>query len=619
MLSTRWSRYTALICGVALLLSGRSMASSQGEPQESLAGQEVVRGLFGPLPAAVAAEPPPRAFFLEPAPLRTEATGRAVPVSTMPAGSSLEYFGMGADDFGREWSVVAYPWKLERHRQVFLAPFNEWEYSQVSGTTAVITPPARVASGASRDEPTRGGADTASATSNPWWTRVVAIGPEYDLEFDDLVGVGARTVPLEVAQEAIEILGGVQELGAWPEEPIMGQLHVPELLPLLFRWNGTIWRLVRPVQYLGPAFGLLGNTALELDRTGPQAPGGFDVPCWRLIGAMDARGAVAGSVEAAPAIPPPEDEANAWKPDTRTGLRNLTSVVWPTVTAATAVPPRVFASTPPGGVILRDDARRHAVYLQQDLGPEIVGKLQGRELSLDVWARTPPNATASAVIGVDVEVGGERFSTGGTVNENTTLVSVTFTIPEGAEWLTVRLLPLDTSLAVEQAGAAVFERAVLRLSTWPQTLDPSVIPLHRVTVSSYRPARVYARTPLAVSTRPISDIERIWDRVMSSDWSLENKQLVLAGRVRTGMSPEQVGLSWGEPTVTALAGEIPGLDLRWDYEDRSAAFAGGELVSWTVRVPPPEEDTAKRCPCTDVAPERTSPAQAPKEGVGTER
>lgn len=612
------SRIATLICGVVLLLSGWSVASDPAELQENLPGQKVVEGLHGPLPATVSTEPPPRAFFLEPAPLRADATGSAAVISTMEVGSSLEYMGEGTDDFGREWSVVAYPWKMERHEQVFLAPFNEWEYSQVSGTTAVLIPPASMDSDAAQGQAAGAGAPPpASGRSSSWWTSVVAIGPEYDLEFGDLVGVGARFVPIDAAEEAIEILGGLHGLGSWPTEPIPGQLHVPDLLPLLFRWNGTTWRLLRPVQYLGSSFGLLGNPSLELDRTGPKAPGGFDIPCWRLIGAMDPRGTVAGTVDAAPEIPAPEVEANAWKPDLRTGLRDLTSVVWPTVTAATATPPRVFNSSPPRGVVLLDNARRHAVYLQQDLGPEIVGKLHGRELSLDVWARTPPKATASAAIGIDVEVGGERFSAGGTVNESSTLVSMTFTVPEGAEWLTVRLLPLDTSLAVEEAGAAIFERAVLRLSTWPQTLDPSVIPLHRVTVSSYQPIRAYARTSLAVSTRPISEIERIWDRVMSSDWGMEDKQLVLAGGVRAGMTAEQVGLSWGEPTETALAGEIPGLDLRWDYEDRSAAFAGGELVSWTVRLPSPEEEEAKRCPCTEIAPEITPPAQMPGGDIGT--
>lgn len=617
MFFARRSRIVTLICSVALLLSGWSEAGNPAGLQEKPPEIKVEEGLHGPLPATVSAEPPPRAFFLEPAPLRGDPSAGTAVMSTMEAGSSLEYIGQGTDDFGREWSVVAYPWKMERSEQVFLAPFNEWEHSQVSGSTAVLIPPASMGSDAApgRDS----GEDTSrdGATSGSWWTRVVSIGPEYDVEFGDVVGVGARLVPIEVAEEAIEILGGVQALGSWPGEPIPGQLHVPDLLPLLFRWNGTTWRLLRPVQYLGSSFGLLGNPSLELDRTGLQGPGGYDIPCWRLIGTMDPRGAVAGSVEAAPEIPVPEEEANAWKPDLRTGLRNLSSVVWPTVTVATAAPPRVFTSTPSRGVVLSDNARRQAVYLQQDLGPEIVGKLRGRELSLDVWARTPPNAAASAAIGVDVEVGGERFSTGGTVSESSTLVSVTFTVPEGAEWLTVRLLPLDTSLAVEQAGTAVFERAVLRPSTWPQTLDPSVIPLHAVTISSYRPVRAYARASLAVSTRPISEIERIWDRVISSDWAVEDKQLVLAGRVRAGMSAEQVGLSWGEPAATALAGEIPGLDLRWDYEDRSAAFAGGELVSWTVRVPPEEEEVAKLCPCTEIAPETAPPVQPPGGGVGT--
>ncbi len=619
MLFARWSRMAALVCGVAVLLSGWSMASSQNELRGSAPGEGIVEGLHGPYPATVEAEPLPRAFFLEPAPLLIEASGSATVLSTMAIGSSLEYIGEVTDDFGRDWSVVAYPWKLERREQVFLAPFNEWEYSQVAGTTAVLVAPASVSAGPAQEQASGAATPPASGSASHWWTSVVAIGPEYDLEFGDLVGVGARLVPIDAAQEAIEILGGVQGLGAWPTEPIPGQLHVPDLLPLLFRWNGTTWRLLRPVQYLGRSLGLLGNPSLVLDRTGPQSPGGFDIPCWRLVGAMDPRGAVAGSVEAAPAIPAPEVEANAWKPNSRTGLRNLTSVVWPTVTVATATPPRVFSSTPPPGIVLRDNARRHAVYLQQDLGPEIVTKLHGRELSLDVWARTPPKATASAAIGIDVEVGGERFSAGGTVNETSTLVSVTFTVPEGAEWLTVRLLPLDTSLAVEQAGAAIFEQAVLRLTTWPQTLDPSVIPLHRVTVSSYRPVRAFARTTLAVSGRPIDEVDQIWDRVMSSDWAMEDKQLVLAGQVRAGMTAEQVGLSWGEPTVTSLAGEIPGLDLRWDYEDRSAAFAGGELVSWTVRVPPPEEKVAMPCPCTEEAPERDPSVQEPGGGVGTER
>lgn len=615
MLFVHGNRIATLTCSVALLLSGWSATSGTAEPRKSFPGQGVAEGLHGPLPKTISTELPARAFFLEPAPLRVDSSGSAPVISTMEVGSSLEFIGEGTDDFGRDWSVVAYPWKMQRHEQVFLAPFNEWEYSQVSGTTAVLRAPASMSSGTA--PAAAAGAAPAADSSSRWWTSVVALGPEYDLEFGDLMGVGARSVPLDVAEEAIEILGGMQELGSWPSEPIPGQLHVPDLLPLLFRWNGTTWRLLRPVQYLGSSFGLLGNPSFAVDRSGPQAPGGFDVPCWRLLGATDPRGVVVGTVEVAPAIPAPELEANAWKPDSRTGLRDLTSVVLPTVTTATSAPPRVFRSAPPRGITLQDSARRHAVFLQQDLGPEIVGKLHGRELTLDIWARTPPNATASASVGIDIEVGGERFSGGGPVNVTSTQLSLAFTVPDGAEWLTVRLLPLDTSLAVEQAGGVILEQATLRLSTWPQTLDPSLIPLHTVTVSSYQPIRAYARTALAVSTRPISEIERIWDQVSSSDWALEDKQLVFAGRVRAGMTTEQVGLAWGEPTSTTLAGEIPGLDLRWDYDDRSAAFAGGELVTWTVRVPPPEEEEVKRCPCTEIAPETTPPAQPPGGGVGT--
>jgi hypothetical protein len=600
--------------GLVLVLSGLAVAGNQGDLQQSPAGPGVVPGLFGPLPATLVDEPLPRAFFMEPAPLMSEASGSATVMTEMARGSSLEYLGETTDDFGREWSIVAYPWKMERHQQEFLAPFSEREYSQVSGTTAVLVAPASLSSTATPGPASASPPPAGLGSSNPWWTRVVALGPEYDLQFGDLVAVGAQTVPAAAAEEAIEILGGVQALGAWPSEPIAGQLHVPDLLPLLFRWNGTSWRLTEPVQFLETSFGLLGNPSLELDRTGPQRPGGFEVPCWQMIGAMDARGAIAGSVEVARAVEPPDIEEDAWKPDSRTGLRNMTPVIWPTVTAATATPPRVFASAARRGILLRDDARRHAVYLQQDLGPDIIGRLRGRELTLDVWARTPPNATASATIGIDVEVGSERFSSGGTASTSSTLVSVTFTVPDDAEWLTVRLLPLDTSLAVEQAGAAIFERAVLRLSTWPGVLEPSMIPLYRVEVSSYRPVRAYTRTPLAPTDRPVEEIERIWERVMASEWSLEEKQMVIAGRVRAGMTSEQVGLSWGEPDATVSAGDIPGLDLRWDYEDRSAAFAGGELVSWSVRVPPPEVEVSVRCPCTEMAPERTPVEQT--EGVG---
>jgi hypothetical protein len=608
-----------LTCGIALLLSSLAMAGGQGDLQQSPAAAGVVPGLFGPLPATPDDEPLPQAFFLEQAPLMSEASGSATVMTEMASGSSLEYLGETTDDFGREWSIVAYPWKMQRYRQEFLAPFSKQEYSRVSGTTAVLVAPASLTAAAAPGAATASRPAAPSGSSPSWWTRVVALGPEYDLEFGDLVAVGAQTVPMAAAEEAIEILGGAEALGGWPSEPIAGQLHVPDVLPLLFRWNGSSWRLIEPVQFLEPSFGLLGNPTMELDRSRPERPGGFEVPCWRLVGALDARGAIAGSVEVAPAVEPPDVEEDAWNPDSRTGLRNLTPVIWPTVSVSTETPPRVFAAGARRGILLRDDARRQAVYLQQDLGPEITDKLRGRELTLDVWARTPPNATASAAVGIDVEVGGERFSAGGTVSTSSTLVSVTFTVPEDAEWLTVRLLPLDTSLAVEQSGAAIFERAVLRLSTWPQVLDPSMIPLYRVQVFSYRPVHAYTRTPLAPTHRPIEEIERIWERVLASDWSLEDKQMVIAGRVRVGMTTEQVGLSWGEPDATALAGDVPGLELRWDYEDRSAAFAGGELVSWSVRVPPPEVEAAMRCPCTETAPERPPAEQTESGGGGDKR
>jgi hypothetical protein len=263
-------------------------------------------------------------------------------------------------------------------------------------------------------------------------------------------------------------------------------------------------------------------------------------------------------------------------------------------------------------VVLADNSGRQAVYIQQHLGPGLTHRLRGRSLVLDVVARNAPRARTAATLGVDIEVGfadGRReppFSTSFTSGETSRRFEWAFDVPADAETLTVRLLPLDRTLAVEQRGSVVFERATLRLASWAPKVGASSIVLNRISATTFEGALLHTRTPIAVTDRTAEEVQREWIKVAmsGSDWSDDDKALVLAGEVRRGMTPDQVRTAWGEPTQVPASDAESASEARWDYEDRYVVFAEGKVVLFRPRLLEEAESTMLMCPGGLLVPEQ---------------
>ena len=149
---------------------------------------------------------------------------------------------------------------------------------------------------------------------------------------------------------------------------------------------------------------------------------------------------------------------------------------------------------------------------------------------------------------------------------------------------------------MEQAGAAIFDRAVLRLTSWPSLPPATLVLLRRVSAGSYEGVRRYTRSKLAITHKSQEEIGRIWPELTATGWSGEDLELVLAGEVRKGMTPDQVRLSWGVPKSEVGSAEVPGTDIRWDYADRSAVFVNRALASWSLAGEPERPAPLPRCP-----------------------
>ena len=88
----------------------------------------------------------------------------------------------------------------------------------------------------------------------------------------------------------------------------------------------------------------------------------------------------------------------------------------------------------------------------------------------------------------------------------------------------------------------------------------------------------------------------MWPRVAESDWSIEDRQLILAGRVRHGMDQSQVYASWGAPLDEGSPGGETGVDRRWTYGDRFAVFSGNGLIAFQRTGGDEPVPTPKICP-----------------------
>jgi len=560
----------------------------------------------------------PSAVLLEEALLREGADETLEPRATLPAGTVVGFQARVRDAFGRPWSRISDPTTQVQETLRVLAPFGRERLERWDRTAAFLEIPAAPPPGpAAGTPPTAGqGGPVAPATPPPseaWWTRVVFLGPEHLPAFVGARGADAAVVPGPVLDDVLALVGGLSNLGPFPEEPLPGQLFVPAFLPLILRFDGARWVPTEPALLQGPAPGLLGNPDLAPETGSPAGPLGPPIPCWRLIGGRGPEGNVVGTVAVQPATPaspgvpgaagigPGSGPGGAGGPAGPSGgpsggLDLPLQRLWPTAPRSAAVPARLPGPEPVPGIRLRDDTYEQAVQLAQDLHPDLVRRLRGRELVLEVVARAPPRSTGPAALGIAVLAGDERFQAGQTVGTRSTTASLTFTVPPDAESLSVRLLPLDVSVAIEQQGEVLLETARLRPAGWPSSYRAEVLLLHEVVATVWPDATRYVRAELAVTDRPREEARELWAEIRDRDWDLETVRAVLAGRAVQGMSPGQVLAAWGEPERRVRGADAAGLDERWDYADRSAAFVDGVLLAATVE---PERDAAptsgRRC------------------------
>jgi hypothetical protein len=512
-----------------------------------------------------------RAVLLEDGDFFEEPSSDGAIVARFPAGTVLGFAGEASDAFGRAWSALRDPQRIERRRHRYLVPFDLRTFTSFGGMGAVLadrepTPPTVASSGAPTTRTT--------TVAPPWWAPAALLTLGHSPTFDSVVAMSARAVREADVREAIDLLGGIEALGAWPVEPLPGELYLPELLPVLFQFDGHEWRPVRPVRLFSAALNLLGNPALGEDVGALPRAGGPTISCWDLIGALTPRRRAAGSVAVAPPVgtggggggpPPPPGMA-----DFRDAPATIRDMLPPAPLGA-LVPSRVDPPEPPSGVQISDRHGRQAVYLEQVLGPGMTRHLRGRSMVLDIVARAPETGTSggAATFGVDVE------------GPNAWRFELAFTVPDLADALEFRLLPLDKSIAVEQSGEVIIERVALRLAHWDPEPAPASYVLNRVHASTFESRPLYTRTPVALTTRSVEDVAVVWPQLWAAvDWSSDDRKLILAGEVRHGMSPAQVRLSWGEPDEAIAGDPDAGIERNWRYADRYAVFADDKLIAF---------------------------------------
>ncbi len=543
-----------------------------------------------------------RAVLLEFAELYAEPSTDGPIVTALPAGTVLEYVGETEDAFGRAWFTVRDPDRLVRRSDTYLVPFDARQFA-AHGHRGALLADRRASVSVAAAEGRRGDDES------PWWEPVGVLELGHNARYDDVVGVSARAPREDEVRELIALLGGPDAIAVWPEDPLPGQLFVPEMVPVLFRFDGSDWLIAQPVRLLGETLSVLGNGLFRPDEGAPPLAGGPKLHCWELVGALDPSNELAGSIAIAPPPAAPGRGAAAvpdFGPyDLAAAPQAILDVV-PPAPPETRVPQRVDPPSRQGGVLLDDNDGRQAVYIEQRLGPELIHRLRGRAMVVDVVARNAPRSQAAATFGVDVEVGfadGREVppvATSFTASETPRRFEHPFEVPEDAETLTVRLLPLDRTLAVEQRGSVILDRISLRPASWDPEPPASSVLLYRITASSFEGDLLHTRTPIAVTTRPVDEVQRVWPQVVISGWSAEDKGRVLAGEVRQGMTPEHVRAAWGEPQSRVG----PEGEDRWDYGDRYVLFAGGKVVVFRPRQIVEEEVAPKIC--TSPPPPQTS-------------
>jgi len=580
------TRWTELLLLLSLLLGGGGQSGAPG--------------------AIFTAPDAPRAVLLEAAELYDAPSSRGDAVESLDAGSVLEYSGETTDEFGRTWYRLQDPRRLERRRDVYLAPFNARQYRDFGYRGALLADRQSTLVAAAAVA-----AAAAAAAGEPapahWWqpTGVLELGNTPT--FEGVLGISATAADVAEVREAIDLLGGLDAIAAWPVDPLPGELFVPAMLPALFQFDGRAWNLAQPVRLLDDSVNLIGNGRFALDPDAPPLAAGPAFYCWSLVGGLDARGRPAGSVAVAPAVvaaprggAPPRDMGSFRTAAAPPNLRGLL----PPAPDSTRVPERVDPAAEVTGVLLADADGRQAVYIQQHLGGAMTHRLRGKSLVLDVLAREDPRA-AAATFGIDIEVtyadgrAPENLSTSYTASAFAYRYEWAFEVPADADDITVRLLPLDRSLAVEQRASVIFDRVSLRLESWDPVPPPGTIVLNRITSNSFEGAPLYTRTPVAVSRRSVDELEAAWPGVAAGNWSVADQQMVLAGELRSGMSPEQVTAAWGNPPdeTTQPAGD--GVQRRWDYSDRYVVFIDDEVILFRPPATLDASQASVMCPGED--------------------
>ena len=520
------------------------------------------------------------ALLLEPAQLLEEPDITAQEKGLIESGEVVLYYGETTDAFGRTWSIVGDPHAWVRQETWYAIPARAEEVLTQTGKISLL-------SGLPAPQPLLAAGAMLAALRTPlqvaadWWQLAVQIDAAYLPEFGETVGIGAVRVPRAVAQDAVDLVGGREALGPWPETPGFGRLHVSPVLPLVFRYASGGWELGDAPVSLSPALSLVANPELTIDTTQPSESTGVTLWCWRLMGALDPRGIPVGRLGEAPPAPARASTKARREIDAYLGLQDLTARLTPVATATMLAPRQLRPETIPRGVLLEDNSRRQAVYLEQVLAPGITEALRGRPVRLQVLARAVPQAegSATATLGIEIEAGTLREANNAQVGLLSSTLQLEVTIPEDAPTIVVRLLALDRSIAVQEGGSGVFERVELTPAEWPRRLDPTSLLLRRVRLVTYSPARRFTRAPLAVSERGIQRLQATWKELLAGDWTSQQRRSLLAGELGARMSPQEVRLAWGEPDSRYLSPD--GL-RRWDYADRSAAFDSEEgLIAWT--------------------------------------
>ncbi len=559
-------------------------------------------------------EEPMYAIALEAGALRATAEVTDDELFAFDAGEVFLYLGEATDTFGREWEMVGDPESWSRRQQWYVVAATVEELQDRVGPISLLRDVAAPA--VPTERPSGEDLESASAafqsaviaaliTGLPppdpplssfdlylaslrrpltveleWWTNTLELDASEVRDVGETLAVPAWSVPSRVVDEAVSLLGGREALGPWPQEASFGTLHVTSILPFVFRRGEHEWESLGRLRSKLPVLGLLGNSQLQLDPNLPAEITGFVLPCWRLAGALDPHGLAAGALNAPPSAPACLAPGVRREEDRFLGSFDLTPRLWPAATDDSALPRRVVPSALPTGVLLQDNNRRQAVYLEQKLPVAMSRRLRGRELRLDVVARAGPTldgTTSTVTVGFEIEAGDLREAGSGTVGALPGTASLVVTIPDDAEEITVRLLPADRSIAVGEVGSAIFERVTLAPTDWPKVLAPAPVLLRRVRVDLYAPTTRYTRTSLAISTKPPSELSRVWRTFAGQRLEEELRRMILAAELDFEMEYRHVLAAWGEPTA-----RHDNVVRRWDWDNRSATFdRSGRLIAWT--------------------------------------